>query len=229
MINFGNTVIFAAHPDDEVLGAGGTIPALKSLGIHVTVVIVTDGSTTQYEDASVHKSKKQSLIDANNILGTDDLITLDFPDMRLDTVEHVVLNKAIEEVLDLGDFETVLVHHRGDINMDHRLIYDSLMVAARPVPNQHVRNILSYQVNSSTEWGDRTLDKVFLPNFYIDITETIDKKIEAFECYSDELRPYPHPRSPEALRYRAAVYGTEIGFNYAEAFQIILSRVSAAD
>lgn len=227
MINFGNTVVIAAHPDDETLGAGGTIPLIKAAGHNVSVVIVTDGSSTQYEGDAVHASKAESLESACKVLGVDEIIKLDLPDMRLDSLDHVDLNRALENVLTTGVFQTVLVHHRDDINLDHRLIYQSLLVAARPTPEQCIQNILTYQVNSSTEWGGRTSDTIFVPNIFIDIEETIEKKITAFEHYQDEIRPYPHPRSSDAIRDRAKVYGVEAGYRYGEAFRLILARSAA--
>ena len=225
MLTFGNTLVLAAHPDDEVLGAGGTIPRIKASGGTVTVIIVTDGSSTQYAgDEAIKERKNTALEDANQILGSDKVIQWSFPDMKLDTVDHVTLNKAIEDVIQESQFETVLVHHRHDINRDHQLIYESLLVATRPVMDQPVKNILSYQVNSATEWGGRTQDTMFAPNVFIDITSTIDQKLKALERYEDELRDYPHPRSIKAVRDRAAVYGSEVGFHYAEAFQLVLTR-----
>ncbi|MEM7083804.1 MAG: PIG-L deacetylase family protein [Pseudomonadota bacterium] len=227
MLNFGNTLVLAAHPDDEVLGVGGTIPRIKANGGRVTVVIVTDGSSTQYAgNAEIVESKSRSLEEANKLIGTDNVIQWTFPDMKLDSVDHVSLNKAIEAIIAERQFETVFVHNRNDINRDHQLIYESLLVATRPVVDQPVKNILAYQVNSATEWGGRTADTYFVPNLFVDISATIDTKLKALECYKDELRDYPHPRSVKAVRDRAAVYGSEVGYHYAEGFEVILSRVS---
>ena len=98
------------------------------------------------------------------------------------------------------------------------------MVVARPEPGQWIRNILTYQVNSSTEWGGRTEKSMFCPNVYYDISETINIKLKALEMYTDELRAYPHPRSLEAVENRAKVFGNEVGLKYAEAFKLVLSR-----
>ncbi len=220
-----NVLVVAAHPDDEVLGVGGTIPLIKEQGGNVSVVIVTDGSSTQYaDDPDILARKQQHAEKANRILGTDELIQWDFPDMRLDTVEHCQLNQAFESLIHQQRFDTVFVQNGDDINMDHQLIYKSVMVATRPLPDQPVNQVLSYQVNSSTEWGGRTQNTIFCPNFFVDISRTLETKLAAMEVYEDELREYPHPRSIQALRQRAMVYGNEVGYESAEPFKLLLFR-----
>lgn len=219
----GQTLVIAAHPDDEVLGVGGTIPLIKEAGGDITVVIVTDGSSAQYPgDDAIAARKKADLKRANDVLGTDTVIALDLPDMRLDTVDHRVLNSAIEQVVKDGQFDTVFVHHPGDVNLDHQMIYRSTLVAVRPFPGQTVKRLLTYEVNSSTEWGARARHSAFVPNVYVDIEHTIARKLEALACYADELRPSPHPRSTEATRIRAELRGSEVGLGHAEAFNLSL-------
>ena len=139
-----NVLVVAAHPDDEVLGVGGTIPLIKEQGGNVSVVIVTDGSSTQYaDDPDILARKQQHAEKANQVLGTDELIQWDFPDMRLDTVEHCRLNQAFESLIHQQRFDTVFVQNGDDINMDHQLIYKSVMVATRPLPDQPVNQVLS--------------------------------------------------------------------------------------
>ncbi len=228
-MNFRNVLVVAAHPDDEVLGVGGTIPLIKRQGGRVTVVIVTDGSSTQYEnDHDVLVRKQQQALEANRLLGTDEVIQWDFPDMRLDTVEHHQLNQAFEHLISSRRFDTVFVQNGEDINLDHQITYRSVLVATRPLPDQPVTSLLGYHVSSSTEWGGRTQNTIFCPNYFVDVSETIDIKLAAMAVYKDELRPPPHPRSLEALRHRAAVSGHEVGFCYAEAFKLLLHRSGAA-
>jgi LmbE family N-acetylglucosaminyl deacetylase len=224
-MNFRNVLVVAAHPDDEVLGVGGTIPIIKEQGGRVSVVIVTDGSSTQYAgDSEILERKQGHCNEANRILGTDEVIQWDFPDMRLDTVEHFRLNQAFENLIHERKFDTVFVQNGDDINLDHQLIYKSVMVATRPLPNQPVQQVLSYQVNSSTEWGGRTQNTIFCPNFFVDISHTLEIKLAAMEVYVDELRDYPHPRSIQALRQRSMVYGNEVGYESAEPFKLLLYR-----
>lgn len=220
-----NVLVVAAHPDDEVLGVGGTMPLLKQAGGRVTVIIVTDGSSSQYEgDAETLRRKHQQARNANDLLGVDELLQWDFPDMRLDTVPHIELNRAFEAVIDEQQFDTVFVQNGEDVNLDHLAVYRSILVATRPVPGQPVRSLLSYHVNSSTEWGSRTQGTIFCPNYYIDISSTIQQKLDAMICYEDELRPAPHPRSLPAIRSRAEVFGSEIGVSHAEGFKLLLHR-----
>ena len=225
MIQFGNTLVVAAHPDDEVLGVGGTIPLIKSAGGRVTVVIATDGSSAQYpDDEEILARKLNHAREANDILGVDELIMWDFPDQRLDTVEHLALNGAFEELVGGNEFDSVFIPSLEDINLDHVLLHRSVMVACRPTPDQTVSALFSYHIGSSTEWGLREPTEGFRPNVYVDIEPTLPLKIEAMERYTDELRVFPHPRSIEGIRHRAAVFGTEAGFSAAEGFKLLLYR-----
>ena len=225
MLSIKRALVVAAHPDDEVLGVGGTIPLIKRQGGEVVVVIVTDGSSSQYpgNEEAVTRKKAQSQ-EANQILGTDEVLYWNFPDMRLDTVEHITLNNAFSTVINQYKFDTVFVQNGDDVNLDHQLIYKSVMVATRPVPNQPVNRLLSYQVNSSTEWGGRTQTTIFCPNVFLDISLSLELKIDAMKAYVDELRPFPHPRSLESIRHKSVVTGNEVGFKSAEAFKLLLYK-----
>lgn len=226
MMKIENALVIAAHPDDEVLGVGGTMRLLKDVGVKVTVLIVTDGSTTQYPgDTDILNQKRQETYNANKILKTDRIEFWDYPDMRLDTVEHIDLNCSLEKFITENKFDTVFSHHNGDVNLDHQMVFRSVLVATRPTPSQTVNNLFTYQVNSSSEWGARLPERKFLPNIYFDISHTVEDKLKALETYKSELRPYPHPRSLEAVEARDKVTGSEIGCKYAEAFQLLLSRV----
>lgn len=225
MLDMNNALVVAAHPDDEVLGVGGTIPLIKRYGGKATVLIVTDGSSAQYlNNKDVSDIKTTQLEESNRIMGTDRLIHWQMPDMRLDTIEHVELTRKLSEFIDDGVFDTVFFHAKNDVNLDHKLLYHAILVAVRPVPGQAVKKLLSYHVNSSTEWGGRSQDALFYPNYYIDISSTLETKLAAMETYKEELRDYPHPRSIKAIEYRAKVFGTECGYPAAEAFQIAFFR-----
>lgn len=215
-------LVLAAHPDDEVLGVGGTIAKYSSKGHDVFVAIMTDGSSSQYigNNELLNKKKKEALI-ANEILGTKEVVFVDLPDMKLDTVEHVKINKEIERIIKKFKPEIVFTHHKGDVNKDHKLIYESTLVAIRPTINCCVREVYCYETASSTEWGSPTSDKIFIPNTYINISKFLDKKIEALRAYSTELRKYPHPRSIEAVITYSSMRGISIGMEKAEAFQLI--------
>lgn len=224
MFDLSNVLVVAAHPDDEVLGVGGTIARLLKQQANVTVLVVTDGSSTQYAgDQAASERKDQALQDACKTMGVTNVVHWQYPDMKLDTVPHVELNSAFEQLIRERQFDSIFTHHHGDINLDHRIIYHSVLVAARPQPGQSLKSIFTYYVNSSTEWGARRQDSLFFPNTYVDITATIETKLAALRCYADELREHPHPRSEQSVRDRAAVFGSEVGVPYAEAFQLVLA------
>jgi LmbE family N-acetylglucosaminyl deacetylase len=224
MMRSGTTrrvLVFAAHPDDEVLGMGGTI-ALHStvFGDVVRVVCVTDGSSTQYPgDAEVRERKNAEARRAAAILGVTDYVHLALPDMRLDTLPHVEVNRAVEE--QIREFEPQLVYSvHPDVNLDHRAVFESVSVATRPVPGRSVRMVLTYAPTSSIEWTPPQ-DNWFSPNWFVDISRTLDTKLRAFACYETEHRPYPHPRNERALRVAAQYHGTTIGTEAAEPFLLI--------
>lgn len=222
---FKKVLVLAAHPDDEVLGVGGTIALLVKKDIEVDVLIFTDGSSTQYAgDERILEDKFEEAQKAISILGANLLPRLDFPDMRLDMVPHVDKNIALDEVITEGKYDTVFVQDVSDINRDHKELYNSTLVTCRPYPGQTVRYLLSYYVNSSTEWGNLLTKEAFSPNVYVDIEDTINTKLDAMASYKTELREYPHPRSIEGIRNSSIYFGNSVGIRYAEPFKLIYAR-----
>ena len=213
-------LILGAHPDDEVLGMGGTIALHVQRGDEVRLVCVTDGSSSQYPgDAARAEQKNDEAVRASSVLGVTDFVHHELPDMRLDTVAHVELNRLVEgHVRDLLP-EVVYVTH-PDVNRDHRELFDSVAVATRPVPDHSVRRVYSYAPLSSTEWTPPG-QNWFVPNWFVDITTTMELKLLAFACYETEAREYPHPRSERALRAYAEFYGATVGCAYAEPFVLV--------
>jgi LmbE family N-acetylglucosaminyl deacetylase len=213
-------LVIAAHPDDEVLGMGGTIALHTARGDEVRVLVVTDGSSTQYPgDSDTRARKEEEARKAAAELGVQDYVHLDHPDMRLDTLEHVEVNRILEE--QLRDLAPEIVYAvQPDVNNDHRVLFDSVAVATRPVPGQPVRRLLTYAPTSSTEWTPAAVNW-FAPNWYVDVTETIERKIAAFAQYETERREYPHPRSERAIRATAEFHGTTCGCEYAEPFMLV--------
>ncbi|SDX67468.1 PIG-L deacetylase family protein [Litoreibacter albidus] len=222
------TLVVVAHPDDETLGAGGTIRRLADAGSRVDLLVASDGSSAQFgDDMAARKRRNTHLDKACEILGINRCIILDLPDMRLDTIPHIEINRAIGKVAAEEDYDTILTHHPGDVNKDHEQVFNSVMVVARPVPGSSIRNVATFFVNSSTEWGAPLANGVFLPNLFVDIDSTIDHKLEALAAYEDELRVWPHPRSVEAVRARTQTVGSEVGVGHAEAFQLIRGLIRA--
>ena len=215
-------LVFAAHPDDEVLGMGGTLAVHAGRGDEVRVVVVTDGSSMQYPgDAELRARKEEEAVRAAGELGVADYVHLDLPDMRLDTLPHVEVNRVVaEHVGDLGP-EIVYTAH-PDVNLDHRALFDSVAVATRPIPGQIVRRVLTYAPTSSTEWTPAPLNW-FVPNWFVDVSATLERKVAAFAHYETERREYPHPRSERAIRAAASFYGASCGCEYAEPFVLVRS------
>jgi len=217
-----NVLVFAAHPDDEVLGMGGTIALHADRGDAVHVVCLTDGSSTQYPgDVALREQKNGEAQAAAEILGVAEYAHLDLPDMRLDTLAHVEVNRVVEE--HVAEFVPDLVYTaQPDVNRDHRALFDSVAVATRPVPGQRVRRVLTYAPTSSTEWTPAPTNW-FVPNWFVDVSETFARKLTAFACFETEQRPYPHPRSAQALEAHARFFGASVGCDLAEPFVLVRS------
>lgn len=213
-------LVIAAHPDDEVLGMGGTIALHSDRGDAVRILVVTDGSSTQYPgDAEIRARKEGEARAAAAELGVTDYVHLDFPDMRLDTLAHVDVNRVVEE--HMRDHEPEVVYAvQPDVNLDHRALFDAVAVATRPTPGQPVRRLLTYAPTSSTEWTPAVLNW-FVPNWYVDVTDTLERKVAAFAHYETERREYPHPRSERAVRAAASFHGSACGCEYAEPFVLV--------
>ena len=213
-------LVLAAHPDDEVLGMGGTIALHVARDDDVRIVCVTDGSSTQYPgDTALRERKADEAKRAAAELGVEDYVHLSLPDMRLDTLAHVDVNRPVEE--QLGDFRPSVVYTpHPDVNLDHRALFDSACVATRPVPGQVVRRVLTYAPMSSTEWTPAGRNW-FVPNWFVDVTETMERKLAAFARYETERRDYPHPRSARALEAYARFYGSSVGCEFAEPFVLV--------
>lgn len=218
-------LIIAAHPDDEVLGVGGTMAKLSAEGNDVYVLIVTDGSTSQYgNDAHLEDIIKAKATETKNcaeLLGVKRIIYGQLPDMKLDTVPHIEVNKTIERVINDIRPDTVFTHFWGDVNIDHQNVYRSTLVAVRPVMGQVVKQLLCYRVPSSTEWTPSKPDTMFTPNVFVDISSVAERKYQAFSQYSTEQRDYPHPRSVRYLKETDIANGLQVGLPIAETFMLL--------
>ena len=222
-----SVLIVAAHPDDEVLGCGGTIARHVDAGDVVQVLIVAEGATSRQgkrdrgQAAEELSSLAQAAQAAGAILGATGVTLLDLPDNRLDSLDRLNLIKRIEERIDLQQPQVVYVHHAGDVNIDHRRLHEAVVTACRPTPGQPVRRLLSYEVASSTEWQPPGSAPAFQPNWFVDITAQLTRKRKALEAYSAEMRPWPHARSIEALDHLARWRGAQMGVEAAEAFCLL--------
>lgn len=199
---------------------GGTIAGHAARGDAVRVVCVTDGSSAQYPgNDAVRKRKNMEAQRAATVLGVESYVHLDLPDMRLDTIPHVDLNGIIES--HVRDFTPAVVYTaQPDVNLDHRALFNSVAVAVRPLPGQVVRRLLTYATISSAEWTPAPTSW-FVPNWFVDITATLDRKLAAFACFETEAREHPHPRSEQALRAHAEYFGASVGVEHAEPFVLV--------
>ncbi len=219
-------LVIAAHPDDEVLGCGATVARLADEGNEVHIAILGEGITSRYDvptaaDPDELVRLRAAADAAAAILGAASSSIVGLPDNRFDTVALLEIVKHIESFVDRIRPEEVFVQHGGDLNIDHQLTYRATLAATRPQPGHPVREVHAFEVASSTEWAFQSFAPVFHPNLFIDVSATIDRKIAAIAAYESEMRPFPHPRSPDALRAAAARWGAAVGVNAAEAFQTV--------
>ena len=219
-----NTLIIAAHPDDEVLGCGGTIAKLASEGVLVNVAFLADGvfsrESGQKDQRIELKDRRTAAQQACNILGVKSVSFGDFPDNKMDVSSLLEIVKAVEELISKHQPDTLFTHHCGDVNIDHRRIHEAVVAACRPQKGHPVKKILTFEVASSTEWQLPHSAPPFLPNYFVDISTTLDKKLAALDLYAKELRPWPHPRSSRALEHLAHWRGATMGVEAAEAFML---------
>jgi LmbE family N-acetylglucosaminyl deacetylase len=223
-----SVLIVAAHPDDEILGCGGTMARLANEGHEVRIAILAEGMTSRYQQRDQVDRKKLNDLhnhaqQAADKVRAKELVLCKLPDNRMDTVPLLEVVKVVEELLERFRPSVIYTHHSGDLNVDHGVVYRAVLTATRPVPGQRVREIYAFEVPSSTEWAFQRLEPTFRPSVFVDISATLDTKIAALACYDTETRKFPHPRSPEALRAIAMRWGSVAGFQAAEAFELIRS------
>ncbi|PCJ61788.1 MAG: GlcNAc-PI de-N-acetylase [Planctomycetota bacterium] len=224
-----NILIIAAHPDDEVLGCGGVMAKLSSEGHDVHVLILGEGVTARKNLNDEQKITKLSELHdqskkASDLLGVNSVRFENFPDNQFDTVSLLSITQKIESVLNDIQPSMVFCQHGGDLNIDHQITFKATLTATRPMMGSVVNKLLAYEVMSSTEWAFQQFEPSFKPNCFYDIENVIDKKIEAMKIYKDELCDFPHPRSVENLLASSKRWGSNIGCQNAEAFQIIFER-----
>jgi LmbE family N-acetylglucosaminyl deacetylase len=221
-------LVLAAHPDDEVLGAGGTIARLAAEGREVHIAILAEGITSRYTerdqaDATLLDDLHADARRVAGHLGAAAVTLHGLPDNRLDTVALLDVVKIVEDLVDTLRPSDLFIQHAGDLNVDHGVVYRAALTATRPVEGQPVRRVLAYEVASSTEWAFQQFEPAFRPNVFVPIEDTLERKIEAMEVYRREARRFPHPRSPEALRGCARRWVSVVGVGAAEAFQLVRS------
>ncbi|WP_249872143.1 PIG-L deacetylase family protein [Oceanobacillus saliphilus] len=222
-------LVIAAHPDDEVLGCGGTLAKHVLNGDAVHSIILAEGITSRDKtrNRDINSEKLSDLAKAaqkaNDILGVHSLQLYKFPDNRMDSLDRLDVIKVVEEIVSKVQPDVIYTHHVGDVNIDHRRIHEAVITACRPIPGNHlVEEILFFETASSTEWMTPGSAPPFNPNWYNDITETLSLKLRSLESYKSEMREWPHARSINSLEHLSRWRGASIGVEAAEAF--ILGR-----
>ena len=232
-------LVLAAHPDDEVLGMGGTIKKLSKKGNDIKIIFMSTGILSRRKTESKvskqvftkdwmekNESKLKSLRGdakrAGKILGVNEIEFMDFPDNEMDIVSTLMITKSIEN--SIKDFKPNVIYTtpQNDVNVDHQKVFASTLVATRPYKNSILQEVISYEIPSSTEWF---FPSQFSPNIFVDISKEFTSKIKAIKAYKTEIREFPHPRSIEALEVITKRWGSVSGFNYAEAFRLVRTLI----
>lgn len=210
-------LIVAAHPDDECLGSAGTIARMIMDGAEARTLFLGYGRDRNAEESFAFVSQIRK---AGKILGIqgEDWIANCPPDNQFDSVPLLSIVKEIEKAIEWYQPNTIFTHYERDLNIDHQIAYRAVVTATRPILGQTVREIYSFEIPSSTEWA---FPLSFSPDVFWDIDETLDQKIAALDCYREELRLYPHPRSIDGIEYLAGYRGLQCGCEYAEAFKTV--------
>ncbi len=220
-------LVVAAHPDDEVLGVGGTIAMHAKNGSECHALILGEGITARGERRELFDGREQVELQEEarksaRILGYESITFCGLPDVRFDGLELLDIVKMVQKAFAEFNPDQVYTHHYGDLNIDHRLTYEATLCACRPAQKGYPRELFCFETLSSTEWNFGRRNHAFFPNTFVDISQTMETKIDAMKCYVGEVRPYPHPRSLESIRALAMVRGSTINTEYAEAFEQVL-------
>lgn len=222
-------LIVAAHPDDEVLGVGGTVARHVDAGDAVHVLILAEGATSrashrrQEEHVLALDALREAAGAAAAILGTAPPIFAALPDNRLDSLDLLDVVKEVEAVVAELQPSVVYTHHGGDLNIDHVVTHRAVLTACRPVPGLSVDALYTFETLSSSEWGSSDQEAPFHPRHFVDIETVLERKMAALRCYEAEMRPFPHARSHQAVEALARLRGAQTGLAAAEAFGLVRS------
>lgn len=227
-----NILVIAAHPDDEILGVGGTIAKHSANGDQVYACILCEHCLAR-KNKPRHDDFLEQIHAAKNIVGIKEILFFDFPNIQMNTVSTLKIVQSIEQAIIRFEPEVVYTHHWGDVNDDHKIVSHATMAAVRlperqtvsALPRNLIKQVLCYETPTSTEWALPDKETVFLPNVFVDIEKTLDCKLKALQCYENVMREYPHPRSEEAIRAHAMDCGVKVGLKAAEGFVLVRELV----
>lgn len=210
-------LVLAAHPDDETFGLGGTIAKHSKKGDKVFVLVFSEGESARKANEKDISKRKEKARKACTVLGVKQIKFLGYQDQKLDTIPLLELCIEIESVIKTWKPDTIYTHFWGDLNQDHRRVFEASMISSRPIGKSFPTKVLCYEIPSSTEWGI----SAFKPNIFIDIEKEKAKKNKACKFYENELGIFPHPRSLKALSIREQYWGTVAGRKYVESFVLV--------
>ena len=215
------SIFISAHPDDETLGCGGTILKEKAKGnsiawLNITNIFSDQGFTKERID-----SRQEEIKQVGNMYGFDKIYNLNIPTMSLDTSTLPLLIKKISEVFEDFKPNSIYVTNRSDAHSDHRYLFDAVAACTKSFRYPYIKKVLMYECISETEFAPALFEKVFIQNYYVDITNHIEKKIEIMKIYESELGEHPFPRSIENINALASFRGASCGVKFAEAFQLL--------
>lgn len=213
-------LVVAPHPDDEVLGCGGTIAKHVANGDEVYVCVVTKGYEPLFAEEFVCEGRRECQ-DADRILGVKETIMWEFPAVMIESVPRYELNDALVKLFQSLRPDTIYMPHRGDMQLDHKVIVDACMVALRPKYEHFVKKIYAYETLSETGWDIPNIANEFIPTMYNDVSEFMEKKIDAMSKFQSQLSEFPNARSLRAVKALAEYRGATVGVKSAEAFSVI--------
>jgi len=223
-----NILVIAAHPDDEILGCGGTIAKHSSQGDQVHALILAEGLTSRnYNATEAYVDTPEALAKltectkkACSIVGAASVAFTGFPDNKMDSVSLLDIIKPIEAKIREVNPEIIYTHQPGCLNIDHQLTHRATVTAARALPGAQIKTLLFFESPSSSEWQVPGGGSAFVPNWFVDIEDTLELKLKALKAYDSEMRAFPHPRSYEGISNLAKYRGASAGFKAAEAFTL---------
>lgn len=213
-------LVIAPHPDDEIIGVGGTIAKRSKYGDEVYVCVVTKGIPPVFDTEFIEQGRRECR-EADAKLGVKDTFFLDFPAVMLETVPRYEFNGKIAELVQKINPDEVYIPHRGDMQIDHQMVVDAAMVAVRPRGNCYPRKVYAYETLSETGWNIPNTTNEFIPTVYEDISEFLDAKLKAMDVFQSQLAPFPAARSVGAIEALARFRGATVSVQAAEAFCLI--------